>query len=91
MNLLFASRIEPAERWLPLLEPALPQDRIFLEPRADIDVALVASPPKGTFGQLPRLKLVQSLWMGVERLLEDPELPREVPFARMVEIGRAHV
>jgi glyoxylate/hydroxypyruvate reductase A len=87
LNLLFASKIEPAERWLPLLERALPQDRIFLEPRADIDVALVASPPKGTFGKLPKLKLVQSLWMGVEKLLEDPELPRNIPFARMVDPG----
>ncbi|HEX9182489.1 MAG TPA: glyoxylate/hydroxypyruvate reductase A [Burkholderiales bacterium] len=87
MNLLFASKIEPAERWLPLLERALPQDRIHLEPRADIDVALVAAPPKGTFGRLPKLKLVQSLWMGVEKLLEDPELPRDVPFARMVDPG----
>ncbi len=87
MNLLFASQIEPAERWLPLLERALPQDRIHLEPHADIDVALVAGPPKGTFGKLPRLKLVQSLWMGVEKLLEDPELPRHVPFARMVDPG----
>ena len=87
MNLLFASRIEPAERWLPLLERALPQDRIHLEPRADIDVALIAAPPKGTFGRLPKLKLVQSLWMGVEKLLEDPELPRDVPLARMVDPG----
>jgi glyoxylate/hydroxypyruvate reductase len=87
LNLLFASKIEPAERWLPLLERALPQDRFFLEPRADIDIALVAGPPAGTFGKLPRLKLVQSLWMGVEKLLEDPELPRHVPFARMVDPG----
>ena len=87
MNLLFASKIEPAERWLPLLERALPQDKLFLEPRPDIDVALVAGPPKGTFGRLPQLKLVQSLWMGVEKLLEDPELPRNVPFARMVDPG----
>jgi glyoxylate/hydroxypyruvate reductase A len=87
LNLLFASKIEPAERWLPLLERVLPQDRIHLEPRADIDVALVAAPPAGTFGKLPRLKLVQSLWMGVEKLLEDPELPRSVPFARMVDPG----
>ena len=87
MNLLFASTIEPAERWLPLLARALPQDRIHLEPRPDIEIALVAGPPKGTFGSLPRLKLVQSLWMGVEKLLEDPELPRNVPFARMVDPG----
>ena len=87
LNLLFASTIEPAERWLPLLERALPRDRFFVEPREDIDVALVASPPPGTFGRLQQLKLVQSLWMGVEKLLEDPELPKSVPFARMVDPG----
>jgi len=87
LNLLFASTVEPAARWLPLLERALPGDRILTEPREDIDVALVAAPPPGTFGRLPRLKLVQSLWMGVEKLLEDPELPRAVPFARMVDPG----
>jgi len=87
LNLLFASTIEPAERWLPLLERALPQDKFYLEPREGIDVALVASPPPGTFSRMPRLKLVQSLWMGVENLLEDAELPRSVPFARMVDPG----
>ena len=87
MNLLYASTIEPAERWLPLLERALPRDRFFTEPRADIDVALVGAPPPGSFAQLPRLKLVQSLWMGVEKLLADPELPPGVPLARMVDPG----
>jgi glyoxylate/hydroxypyruvate reductase A len=79
--------MEPAERWLPLLERALPQDRLFTEPREDIDVALVGKPPAGTFERLPNLKLVQSLWMGVEKLLADPALPAGVPLARMVDSG----
>jgi glyoxylate/hydroxypyruvate reductase A len=87
LNLLFASTLEPAERWLPLLERALPQDRFFTEARADIDIALVGRPPEGTFERLPHLKLVQSLWMGVEKLLADPELPAGVPLARMVDSG----
>lgn len=87
LNLLFSSQIEPAERWLPLLERALPQDSFFTEPREDIDVALVATPHPGIFARLPRLKLVQSLWMGVEKLLADPELPRHVPLARLVDPG----
>jgi glyoxylate/hydroxypyruvate reductase A len=87
LNLVFSSQIEPAERWLPLLERALPQDRLTLEPSADIDVALVATPHPGTFAKLPNLKLVQSLWMGVETLLADPELPRQVPLARLVDPG----
>lgn len=79
--------MEPAERWLPLLERALPQERFFTEPRGDIDIALVGAPPRGVFARLPRLKLVQSLWMGVEKLLADPELPAGVPLARMVDPG----
>jgi glyoxylate/hydroxypyruvate reductase A len=87
VNVLFDSTIEPAERWLPLLERPLPRDRFLQEPRGDIDVALVGAPPPGTFARLPNLKLVQSLWMGVEKLLADPELPRSVPLARMVDPG----
>ena len=87
VNILFASQVEKAESWLPLLERALPQDRFFAEPRADIDIVLAATPPRGTFERLPNLKLVQSLWMGVEKLLEEPALPAAVPLARLVDPG----
>src|SRR5712671_479545 len=88
MNILFASQIEPAERWLPLLEQALPRDRFFTsDPSETIDVALVASPPPGTLEKLRSAKLIQSLWMGVEKLLADPSLPRNVPLARLVDPG----
>ena len=43
MNILFASQIEPPERWLPLLERALPNDRLFTNFRHDNDIALVAT------------------------------------------------
>jgi len=87
VNILFASTIEPAERWIPLLEKALPQDRFLTSPREDVEIALVAAPPDGVFQRLPRLKLVQSLWMGVENLLADPALPRNVPLARLIDPG----
>ena len=87
MNILFASQIEPAERWLPLLKSALPQDRFLLQAEGGVDVALIASPPPGTLEKLRGAKLIQSLWMGVERLLADPALPRGVPLARLVDPG----
>ena len=87
MKILFASTIEPADRWLPLLREILPREEFFLEARDDIDVALVASPPPGTLEKLKGAKLIQSLWMGVERLLADPALPRNVPLARLVDPG----
>jgi glyoxylate/hydroxypyruvate reductase len=88
MNILFASQLEPAERWLPLLERLLPHDRFFMNtPSEKIDIALVAHPPAGTLEKLHGAKLIQSLWMGVERLLADPALPRNVPLARLVDPG----
>lgn len=87
MNILFASTIEPAKRWLPLLQARLPGDRIVLDAEEGIDVALLASPAPGTLEKLQGAKLLQSLWMGVERLLEDPALPRDVPLARLVDPG----
>jgi len=87
VKILFASTIEPPSRWIPALEKALPQDRFVLQPAADIDIALVAKPPAQTFERLPNLKLVQSLWMGVEQLLADPALPRRVPLARLLDPG----
>ena len=87
MKILFASTTEKPETWLPLLRQALPKDEITLAPSREIDVALVAAPPAGTFEKLGRPKLVQSLWMGVEKLLADPALPRDAPLARLVDPG----
>src|SRR4051812_47835962 len=87
MNILFASQIEPAERWLPLLKAALPEDTFLLKADSKVDVALVAAPPPGTLEKLSGAKLIQSLWMGVERLLADPALPRAAPLARLVDPG----
>ena len=87
LKILFASKTEDPGDWLPRLKHALPRDEFFTAPRPDIDVALVATPPDGTFEPLKNLKLVQSLWMGVERLLADPAFPKGVPLARLVDPG----
>ena len=87
MKILFASTAEKPEVWLPLLKQALPEDQIVVSPAKDVDVALVATPPAGTFQKIGRPKLIQSLWMGVEKLVADPTLPRGVPLARTVDPG----
>jgi glyoxylate/hydroxypyruvate reductase A len=87
VNILFASETEKAEFWLPLLEKALPRDQFTTGFEKPIDVALVATPPSGTLARLKGVKLIQSLWMGVDRLLEDPALPRGVPLARLIDPG----
>ena len=90
MNILFASTKEKGEFWFPLLKPRLPEDRFFEWPDnngGDIDVAVVATHPKGALGGLPKLKLIQSLWMGVENIVADPDLPKGVPVARLIDPG----
>jgi glyoxylate/hydroxypyruvate reductase len=87
MKILFASETEKAEFWLPLLQHALPNDEIVVGDNQKIDIALVATPPPDTFAPLRNLKLIQSLWMGVERLLADPQLPKGVPLARLIDPG----
>jgi len=87
VNILFASETEKAEFWIPLLEKALPQDRFLDKPDGPIDIAVVATPPAGTLAKLKGVKLIQSLWMGVEKLLADPGLPQGVPIARLIDPG----
>lgn len=75
--------------WWPLLQAALPRERLVRErdavPPHEIEFALVANPPAGSLRDLPKLRLIQSLWAGVDRLLADPTLPTHVPLARMVD------
>lgn len=87
MDILFASETEKAEFWLPLLEQALPDDRFVVSTEKPVDVALVATPPAGTLATLKGVKLIQSLWMGVEKLLADADYPRGVPLARLIDPG----
>ena len=90
MNILFASTKEKPEFWFPLLQKALPADRFYAWPGnngGDIDVAVVATHPKNALGGLPKLRLIQSLWMGVENIVADPDLPPGVPVARLIDPG----
>ena len=62
--------------------------RIFpdeLGDTGDITVALVWDPPPGLLAGLPRLKLIQSLGMGVDHIFRHDDLPPGVPVARIVD------
>lgn len=95
MDILLTGDLEPTERdrWREALRAALadalPGARLWCDGEpfdaAAIGVALVANPPPGRLQGLPNLRLVQSLWAGVDRLLADPTLPPGVPVVRMVD------
>jgi glyoxylate/hydroxypyruvate reductase len=91
LHVLLAGRFDAAERqaWWQALSAAAPHfswhrdDEVF--DRTLIDAAVVANPEPGLLAQLPNLRLIQSLWAGVDKLLADATLPAHVPLARMVD------
>jgi glyoxylate/hydroxypyruvate reductase len=91
LNVLLVGRFDAAElqAWWHALRAAAPQCNWHRddEPydRASIDAAVVANPEPGVLASLPNLRLSQSLWAGVDKLLADPTLPAQVPLARMVD------
>ena len=92
MNILLCGDFDAAQRqqWLHALQAALPEARWLdraqaLKRAASVQAAVVANPPPGSLQGLPKLRLIQSLWAGVEGLLADPTLPPHVPLARMVD------
>lgn len=91
MTILLATDFDTAELrlWRELLQAALPDERFVDDRRtvddAAIDIAIVANPPPGALRGLANLRLIQSLWAGVDKLLADPTVPSGVPIARMVD------
>ena len=92
MNILLCGDFDAAEArdWLGVLRATMPEaqwlDLAQARARPDtVSAAVVANPPPGSLQGLPALRLIQSLWAGVDRLLADTTLPAGVPIARMVD------
>lgn len=92
MKVLLVGRFDDGEReaWLQHLAAAMPEaewldDTAARAQPAAVQAAVVANPPPGSLQGLPNLRLIQSLWAGVDRLVLDTTLPEGVPIARMVD------
>jgi len=86
---MFLSAEDPADVWREELTRRLPDLDFRVWPEAvgdpaEIEVALVWGAPRGELGRYPNLKAILSLGAGIDRMLEDPDLPA-VPIARMVD------
>ncbi len=88
-TILYRSSSPYARNWQVELARHVPDldFRIFPEigDPAAIDMALVWKPPHGVLASLPNLKLIASLGAGVDHILDDPALPRQVPIMRLVD------
>jgi glyoxylate/hydroxypyruvate reductase len=92
MRVLLTGRFDAGEReaWAAELTRQLPGITWLDDAAADaapagIEAAVVANPAPGRLARLPDLRLIQSLWAGVDKLLADTTLPPAVPLARMVD------
>lgn len=87
MTIAFLTRLpdDVAEQWLSALRAALPGDDIVAGLAPNAEVAVVAAPTPGDLAKFPKLSFIQSAWAGVDGLLNDPLLPRQVPLARLID------
>ena len=86
MALLFSSRFHDPEVWRQALVEHLPELDMRVWPDSgnptDIDAALVWGPKRGELKNFPNLKVIISMGAGVEHILRDPDLPKDVPIVR---------
>jgi len=89
MAILFRSTPAATARWRPLLAELMPEHEFRFWPEvgdpADIEYAMVWQPPPGLLASLPNLRLICGLGAGIDHLLRDPDLPRDVPIMRLVD------
>ena len=89
MGLLFVTDFDDPQDWVPALEAELPGLDVRVWPDigdpAAIQYALAWNPKPGLLASLPNLKAIFSLGAGVDGILADDTLPRDVPLVRMVD------
>ncbi len=92
MRVLSAGDSEEKALWARSLRAADPRMDLVMDPaQTDPDAveAILYAPggPLRDFAPYRNLRFVQSLWAGVERILDEGRIPDHVPLARMVEPG----
>jgi glyoxylate/hydroxypyruvate reductase A len=74
-------------RWLGALDDALDDswrvDRVEAFAPEELEVIAAAPPLRRSLSDFGNLRLIQSLWAGVEVILRDPGLRTDIPLARM--------
>ncbi len=89
MALLFHSMIKRDDWWRAELGKHIPDLEIRFWPEIgnpdEIEFAMCFNMPHGELAKLKNLKAVFSLGAGVDHLFADPDFPRHIPFARVVD------
>ena len=90
MKILYISKYDPTP-WQRKIEKVLPEADFLLWPDdapsdlGEIDYILTWKPEPGLLAKFPKLKAIFNLGAGVDVLLADKTLPRDVPIVRLVD------
>ncbi|MBT07039.1 MAG: glyoxylate/hydroxypyruvate reductase A [Rhodospirillaceae bacterium] len=89
MTILFISESDNPDEWRRALQKLIPNIDLRVWPnvgkRSDVHTALVWKAPYGALTNLPNLSLIQSLGAGIDHIFNDPQRPKDVPVARLVD------
>jgi glyoxylate/hydroxypyruvate reductase A len=89
MALLFQSPDDRFDWWQSELEKRLPEIEIRSWPECgdadEIEFALIWKPPHGMLAGFPNLRAILSMGAGVDHIFADPQLPKDIPIARVVD------
>lgn len=89
-RLIFISPSDPPEDWESAFR-ALAPEIAFTVSRGDFppgeraDWAVVWKPPPGALARMKGLKGIFSLGAGVDHILSDPDMPKDIPLSRVVD------
>lgn len=93
MALLVKPGRETPESWIAAFAELMPDLEVRIWPHygdpQDIEFAAVSRMPSGALRQFPNLRFIASIPVGVDHLLNDPDLPPHVPLVRSVNAERS--
>lgn len=89
MNLAIISPGKNSDSWIKVLKKYLPELEIQIYPEINspekVEIAMVWQHPPGILSDFPNLKMVSSMGAGVDHILSDQSIPKELPIVRIVD------
>jgi len=89
MNIIYISPI-PIKSWRKAVRRLIPEADLYVwgEDAIDpdtVDYVMVWNPPVGVLAKFTKAKAIFNLGAGVDKLLQDPNLPKHIPIVRLVD------
>ena len=89
MSLVYACNNVDPEEWVDAFARLMPELDVRIWPDfgnpEEVEFTLFWNHPFAILKQFPNLKVIFSLGAGVDRFVDDPDLPKDIPIVRMID------